>query len=69
VLDAQTNGVETTRLIRMRDPVAWGKLIKDVLPKETIVRAFGVNIDIDANDITDDTSLAAILEPVWKMGD
>ena len=46
----------------MRDPVAWGKLIKDVLPKETIVRAFGVNIDIDANDITDDTSLEAILE-------
>jgi hypothetical protein len=64
--DFEEHGVETIQLVRRRDPTAYIKVIKDVLPREVLVRAFSLNVDADVGGINDATSTEEILEIVAK---
>lgn len=49
--DFEENGVGTIRQVRMRDPVAYIKVVKDVLPREVLIRAFNVNASMDISTV------------------
>jgi hypothetical protein len=55
-------GIETIEKVRQRDPVAYVKVIKDVLPREVVLRAFtehNINVFSDAAEIQDAKEFAA----------
>jgi hypothetical protein len=64
--DFQENGVETIRLIRQRDPIAWGKLIKDILPRQAVINAFSLNVDAEISEFDDAATIDEILEVVAR---
>src|SRR5262245_24800026 len=45
--DFDQHGVATIEKVRARDPVAYVKVIKDVLPKEILVQAFSLNASVN----------------------
>src|SRR5262249_7991834 len=51
--DFEENGIATIKLVRQRDPTAYIKVIKDVLPREVMLRAFTANVSIDVNQIAE----------------
>jgi hypothetical protein len=45
--DFEEHGIGAVRQVRVRDPVAYIKVIKDTLPREVLVKAFTAHATID----------------------
>jgi hypothetical protein len=61
--DFDEHGVATIETVRKRDPVAYIKVVKDVLPKEVLIQAFtehtNLNIFAGISDIEDAREFAS----------
>jgi len=49
--DFEENGEAVIKMVRLRDPVAYVKVIKDILPREVTLRAFTTTATIDLTAI------------------
>jgi Family of unknown function (DUF5681) len=63
--DFAEHGVAAIEKLRQTDNTNYLKIISNVLPREVMVKAFSVNLDIE-NPFKDDASMDDILETVAK---
>jgi hypothetical protein len=62
--DFAAHGVAAIRKMRETDNTAYVKVVSNVLPREALVKALSVNVDVDAGDFPEDASIESILETV-----
>jgi hypothetical protein len=64
--DFDEHGEGVIKLVRAREPATYLKIIKDILPREVLVRAFTAHADVSiyasAADLEDATEFAAALK-------
>jgi hypothetical protein len=49
--DFEQHGETAIEVVRKRDTTAYLKIIKDILPREILVRAFAVNASVDITNV------------------
>jgi hypothetical protein len=51
--DFEEHGIETIEKVRVREPGTYIKVIKDILPREVLVRAFSVEATVDLTSMAE----------------